>query len=505
MIKTAKTENGVVRGIPAADPRIISFKGIPFAAPPVGENRWRAPQPAGNWEGIRDCLGFAPIPMQSIPGLNQDNIYTREWNVDPQIPMSEDCLYLNVWTPAESTQDKLPVYVWYFGGALQWGYTAEMEFDGERLARRGIVVVTVGYRLNVFGFLAHPELTQEAPNAPANFGNLDQQYGLFWTKRNIEAFGGDPDNITIGGQSAGGGSVLTQLNCPGNKGYFQKAIIQSGIFWDPFQKLLLNMTYEEELKQGQEFFSFLGVNSLEEARALPAEFIRDKNDAFNVFWVTVADGVYQNDTVWNNIEAGKLIDVPIMMGYTNNEFLTKPQIVDRIVFEKQAKEKLGARAQEFLSILKWEEGNDKGIETEPFSSIELGIRTMCKMLNGLGSKSPHFVYEFGPHIPGGDNPGAFHSSDLWFFFETLAKCWRPFEGKHYDLARKMCNYWAEFIKKGDPNGPDADGTEMEYWTQYTDQVPNIMTFYDSPKMQEQPAGELMEFLIDASTDGRIEF
>ena len=217
MIKIAKTENGLVRGIPAADPRIISFKGIPFAAPPVGENRWRAPQPASDWKGTRDCLEFAPIPMQSIPGLDQDNIYTREWNVDPEIPMSEDCLYLNVWTPAESTGDKLPVYVWYFGGALQWGNTAEMEFDGERLARRGIIVVTVSYRLNVFGFLAHPELRKEAPNAPANFGNLDQQYGLFWAKRNIEAFGGDPDNITIGGQSAGGGSVLTQLNCPANK------------------------------------------------------------------------------------------------------------------------------------------------------------------------------------------------------------------------------------------------------------------------------------------------
>ena len=347
MLKIVKTENGLVRGLPAADPRVISFKGIPFAAPPVGELRWKAPQPAADWEGVRDCLEFAPISMQSIPGLDEENIYTREWNVDPSIPMSEDCLYLNVWTPAKSEKDRLPVFVWYFGGALQWGNTAEMEFDGERLARRGIVVVTVNYRLNVFGFLAHPELFEEAPDAPANFGNLDQQYGLFWTKRNIAAFGGDPDNITIGGQSAGGGSVLTQLNCEGNRGYIQKAIVESGVFLDPYQERL-KLTREQALEQGKRFFEYLGVRTLEEARALPAEFIRDKNDAFGAFWVTIPDGVYQTDTYWNNMAAGRFLDVPILTGYTEDEFLTGPQASDMEGLKKEAEEKFGERAGEFL-------------------------------------------------------------------------------------------------------------------------------------------------------------
>lgn len=336
MLKVVKTENGLVRGIPAADPRVISFKGIPFAAPPTGDLRWRAPQPAADWDGVRDCLEFAPISMQSIPGLDETNIYTREWNVDPSIPMNEDCLYLNVWTPAVSTEDKLPVYVWYFGGGLQWGNPAEMEFDGERLARRGIVVVTVNYRLNVFGFLTHPQLWEENPEAPANFGNLDQQYGLFWTKRNIAAFGGDPDNITIGGQSAGGGSVLAQLNCQGNQGYIQKAIVESGIFYDPFQDRM-RFTKEELLEQGKRFFAFLGVETLEEARALPAEFIRDKNNAFGAFWGTIPDGVYQTDTYWNNMKAGKLLDVPIMTGFTNNEFFTAPQAEDPDALKRKRK------------------------------------------------------------------------------------------------------------------------------------------------------------------------
>lgn len=177
MIRIAKTENGLVQGLPAADPRITTFKGIPFAAPPVGKNRWRSPQPAQNWEGVRKAYEFAPISMQSTPGLGTD-IYCREWHVDPEIPMDEDCLYLNIWTGAKSAEERQPVLVWYFGGGLQWGYPPEMEFDGERIARRGVIVVSVNYRLNCFGFLAHPEITAEAPDAPANFGNLDQKAGL---------------------------------------------------------------------------------------------------------------------------------------------------------------------------------------------------------------------------------------------------------------------------------------------------------------------------------------
>ena len=212
MLRIAKTENGLVRGLPAADPRITSFKGIPFAAPPVGDLRWRAPQPAQDWKGVRECFEFAPISMQYVPGANPEDFYAREWHVDPQIPMSEDCLYLNIWTPAVTGEEKLPVLVWYFGGAFQCGYTAEMEFDGERLARRGLIVVTVNYRVNVFGFLAHPELTAEHPEAPANFGCLDQQAGLLWVKRNIAAFGGDPAEVY--GKLVDMGATMIQTDRP---------------------------------------------------------------------------------------------------------------------------------------------------------------------------------------------------------------------------------------------------------------------------------------------------
>ena len=277
MLKKVLTENGWVEGLPAADPRIIAFKGVPFAAPPVGDLRWHAPVPAENWDGVKKCWKFAPVSMQLKPGLDPNDIYAREWNVDPEIEMSEDCLYLNVWTPARTADEKLPVFVWYFGGGLQVGNTQEMEFDGERIARRGIVVVTVNYRLNAFGYLAHPEITAENPEFPTNFGYLDQRFGTMWVKRNIASFGGDPENITIGGQSAGGGSTMAQVASPLNKGLFQKAIVDSGLELCPYENGMFGhlKSLQEAEETGKKFFEILGVKTLKEARALDAEYIRD--------------------------------------------------------------------------------------------------------------------------------------------------------------------------------------------------------------------------------------
>ena len=217
--------------------------------------------------------------MQDSPIIDEKNVYTREWSVDPDVLMSEDCLYLNVWAPAADGTKNLPVFVWYFGGGLQVGHPSEMEFDGERIARRGIVVVTINYRVNAFGFLCHPEITAESPDAPANFGHLDQQAATRWVKRNIAAFGGDPDNITIGGQSAGGGSVMNQLTSPQNQGLFQRAIVESGLAATVYPNKQ-HFGYIPELAEaeqsGEKFFRFLGVRTLAEARAIDEVTLRDK-------------------------------------------------------------------------------------------------------------------------------------------------------------------------------------------------------------------------------------
>jgi len=499
MIRVVKTENGFIRGLPAADPRITSFKGIPFAAPPTGENRWRAPQPAKDWEGVLNAFEFAPISMQANSALDVNNIYSREWHVDPDIPMDEDCLYLNVWTPARYPDERLPVFVWFFGGGFQVGYTSEMEFDGERIARRGIVVVTVNYRLNTFGFLCHPEITAESPDAPANFGLLDQQAGLRWVKRNIAAFGGDPDNITIGGQSAGGGSVLCHLTSPQNEGLFNRAIIQSGVFAPlyPNNRIpRINLSLKEAEQEGVKFFKFLGVYSLKEARKLDAKYILKKTLEYNRFWWPVADGVFCTGNTFQLFLENKRWQVPLLIGHTSSEFFQVPDVKSHNEFKNMALELFGEDADEYLEICRFKNSSlEEIIKNATVNSIEYAIRIAAQANWETGSNVPLYYYNFDAEIPGWDNPGAFHSVDLWFTFETLAKCWRPFTGKHYDLARQMCNYWANFIRSGDPNGKDSTGEEMPKWEPYTIDAPYGMVFGDKAQFVKEQPTELMKFLV----------
>jgi para-nitrobenzyl esterase len=499
MIIRASTENGAVEGLPAADPRIAVFRGIPFAAPPIGSNRWRAPQPAENWSGMLEAYRFGPISMQRKPGEDSENIYSREWNVDPSIDMHEDSLYLNIWTPARGRKDNLPVLVWYFGGGLQEGNTAEMEFDGERLARRGIVVVTVNYRLNVFGFLCHPEITAENPAAPANFGLLDQQFASRWVKRNIAAFGGDPSNITIGGQSAGGGSVMSQIASPQNSGLFQKAIVDSGLIKTPYPGMFFapDISLQQAEKEGVDFFEYLGVTSLTEARGLDAARIMERSIKYGHFWGPAIDGKFcignPNDLFLEN----KCQLVPMMIGHTATEFPHKPDVSSIEAFISFARSQYGNRADEYVKLCASANGSlTETLFKATVSHFEYASRLVAKAKAKTGDRTPVYYWVFNPEIPGWDNPGAFHSSDLWFFWETLSKCWRPFTGKHYDLARVMCNYWANFITSGDPNGNDSDGSEMPLWKPFSEEDPYWIFLGESVYLSKKGPSPLMKFLLD---------
>lgn len=498
MLRIAETENGRVRGLPAADPRITSFKGVPFAAPPVGINRWRAPQPCESWEGVRECFEFAPISVQDTPGVGTD-IYCREWHVDPEIPMSEDCLYLNIWTPAKTGDEKLPVLVWFFGGGFQWGYTAEMEFDGERLARRGIVVVTVNYRLGAFGFLCHPQLTAEQPDAPCNFGSLDQQAGLRWVRRNIANFGGDPDCITIAGQSAGGGSVMAQMACRDNEGDFQRAVVMSGMFGTPYvQNLFFEpQTLEEAGKRGERLFECLGVKTLEEARALDAETIRatysELRDKGEMFFTIVKDDKFSTGSAMEAFRDGSRLRVPVMAGNTGDEFKEMIRAANDDELREKAAQYFGDKAEEFLSFPEANIKTDFGYA--PVSAPELGVKASFLAESALPDTVPCYYYRFVPDIPGSDHPGTFHSVDLWFFFETLAKCTRPYEGRHYDIARQMCDYWANFIKTGDPNGFDINGKRLPEWSCYTDSCRAEMEFTPDGAIPARENSAFIRFLL----------
>ncbi len=440
MLRETEIKYGKLKGIPGNDPRVTAYKGIPFAAPPTGANRWCAPIPCDKWDGVKEAYTFGPISMQDQPAVG-DDLYAREWHVDKDIPMSEDCLYLNIWTPAKSRDEKLAVLVWYFGGAFQWGYTAEMEFNGERLARRGIIVVTVNYRLQTFGFLAHPDLTAQQPDSPSNFGLLDQQAGLKWVYNNIEAFGGDPDNITIAGQSAGGGSVLNQICNPENYGMIKAAAIFSGfIRMDGSDKdIFIPLELKEAEQTGVEILKYLGVSSIEDARKLDAFYIRDKYAEYVKDHPRIApskDNVHYTCDPYLKFREGKSTDIPILTGYTTDEFI------------------FGG-----INMVK--------------KSVTDAISSSMKS----GKKAANYVYEFGANMPGHDNPGVFHSSDLWFWFETLNMCWRPFSGAHFELAREMCDCFANFVKYHDPNGPEKDPSDPSFWNAAGKDSLNVKKFY----------------------------
>lgn len=496
MLRKVTVENGIVEGLPAADPRITSFKGIPFAAPPVGELRWRAPQPAKNWEGVLKAYEFGPLAMQVTPGLNPDNIYSKEWHVDPEVPMSEDCLQLNIWTPAKSAGEKLPVMIWIYGGGLMEGYPREMEFDGERIARRGVILVSVNYRVNVFGFLAHPEITAEDTSKAANFGHWDQKFGIEWVKRNIAAFGGDPENILIFGQSAGGGSTQVQLTSPLNKGLFQKAIVHSGGGLLPPSNN--SITLAEAERKGETFLQFLGVKTLAQARALDAKTVLKKGLEFGGIgtWGTIIDGTLVPDYPTYTIMDNKRNDVLVITGNTVDEFPVKPEAANEAELEAYARNKFGEDANRYLAICKKGAASfEDMVENGSYNRFKIG--NLLWIDKNVELKAPKmYYYNFNPEIPGPDHPGSFHSSDLWFAFETLAKCWRPFVGKHYDLARQMCNYWTNFAKTGDPNGPDHDGTPMPEWKMISETNKSPIYFGDVSAMDYSDRTELENFLVE---------
>ena len=500
MLKVVQTENGLVRGLSGNNTRISVFKGIPFAAPPVGENRWRAPQPAANWDGILDAYKFGPISMQDTPGLGTD-IYCREWHVDPEIDMDEDCLYLNVWTNAKSADDNLPVYVWFFGGGFQWGYPPEMEFNGENLAKKGIVVVSVNYRLGAFGFISHPEISAEAPEAPTNFGNLDQQAGLKWVVRNIKNFGGNPKNITIGGQSAGGGSVMSHLTSKQSIGLYQKAIVHSGMIRSPYDldRFITPRALKDNEPNGVAFFDFLGVKSLAEARKLDAKFIRDKYGEFaqsNPRFAPTIDGQFMEEDPYVAFLKGNHAHVPMISGNTGDEFKAAIFAADDKEFMEKAGRIIGDRLERFLSF---DEAKTKeGIRYAITDSMECAIKAAFPH-----NEADCYYYKFDPDIPGWDNPGTFHSVDLWFWFDNLAACWRPCTGRHFDLARKMSTYMANFIKNGDPNGNDVDGTELPIWKPYKTGSKYGMNFLPNGPVPSYTNSEFNDFIIDLLTEQTV--
>jgi para-nitrobenzyl esterase len=444
-VPVVKTLNGSVSG--SSQGEINIFRGIPFASPPVGELRWKAPQPVQNWSGVPKCISFSASPYQPnpVPFL----CWSEEFIAPPE-PLSEDCLYLNIWTGAKSSNKRRPVFVWIYGGGFSSGSAACAIYDGEDMAKRGIVFVSINYRVGPFGFMANPELSKEQNNASGNYGILDQITALQWVQKNIAAFGGDPGRVTIGGQSAGSISVNALLASPLAKGLFQGAILESGGLLG--SSMIASLQDAEAV--GVELQKITGAGSLEELRKKPADEILKASQSLGPMRIGLtADGYVLPKDLNIVFKEGKQNDVPVIMGWVADDvmLISKADITAE-QFSLQVKEKYGNNAAEYLKVFPANNNTEAKA-----SQMEINLLNFAGfpayLIAGYNSK-PTFIYQssFVPtDKPGFPNYGAFHTSEVPYALHTLHMWKRPWQKRDFDMEELMSGYWIQFIKTGDPN------------------------------------------------------
>ncbi|QJW90524.1 carboxylesterase family protein [Spirosoma taeanense] len=471
----AKTANGVLEG--TLEPSgIRSFKGIPFAQPPVGDLRWREPQPTKNWTGVRQANKFGPRAMQRAifgdMGFRSDG-------------MSEDCLYLNVWTPAKSEKERLPVLVYFYGGGFVAGDGSEARYDGENMASKGIVTLTVNYRLGAFGFMAHPELTKESPHhASGNYGYLDQSAALRWVQQNIAAFGGDPKRVTIAGESAGSISVSAQMASPLSKNLIAGAIGESGSLLGTLPPTSLS----EAEQSGVKFAEQVGAKSLAELRAMPAEKLLEATANPNTpRFSSNVDGYFFPKSPFAIFAAGEQAKVPLLVGW-NSEEMNYRMVLGKEApttenYTKAVQKLYGERSAEALKAYASAADTDvEQVATDLAGDRFIGYSTWkwADLQSKTGGGQPVYRYfytrprpamtpEMGDAAPGlaggvvkGNNTaamkvpparGAVHSAEIEYAMGNLATnkvyAWTP---EDYKVSETMQNYFANFIKTGNPNG-----------------------------------------------------
>lgn len=442
-----KVEGGYISGTVDAAGDMHVFKGIPFAAKPVGELRWKAPQPVTPWNGVKVCDRFSPSPMQNKPV--PFSMWSKEFLI-PEQPISEDCLYLNVWTGAKSSAEKRPVLVWIYGGGFVSGGSAVPIYDGAAMAKKGIVFVSANYRVGIFGFFAHPALTKESrEHASGNYGLLDQVAALKWVHKNIEKFGGDPGNVTIAGQSAGSMSVNCLVASPLAKGLFQRAIAESGASftndYTPLQRA------EEE---GEHLMQSLHIENVSGLRALPATELLKKTYSFRG---PVIDGYVLPDAIANIFRQHRENKVDLLTGWNEDEGLLFNPVKSAAGFKKEAADRYGADAAAFLRFYPATNDSVAAISQLKLSrDIIFGVQnyTWANMQSRQGGKV--YVYRFTrkpPATGGYVKYGAFHTAEVPYAYGNLQFVQRPWEQADYELEKTMLAYWANFARTGNPNGP----------------------------------------------------
>lgn len=471
--KPVRTEAGLAQG--TADSGVTIYKGIPFAAPPVGDLRWRAPQPPAPWKGVKETTKFAP-------GCMQTPIVMPELGIEA-VPVSEDCLYVNVWTPAKSPKDRLPVMVWIYGGGFTGGATSMAQYDGINLAKKGVVYVSIAYRLGLFGFLAHPELSAEQGGHSGDYGLLDQVAGLRWVKRNIAAFGGNPDRVTIFGESAGGISVSMLAASPLAKGLFQGAISESGSNFAPPQRdgeggeSLATLADAE--KAGAALFKRIDIKSIAEARKLPPEVLmKAAGPGRAVAWPDF-DGYVLPGDQYLLYKAGRYNDTPVLIGWNQDEGALFARTATQSGYLQSIHSGYGEYADKILAVYPGNSDADALRSTRDMARDTLfgwGTWTWARLQSQTG-KGKVFVYYFSHRPPYPDTPqfkdwGAAHGAEMSYVFGVFARTMSPGDADHA-MADQVSSYWVNFAKTGDPNGAG-----LPAWPAFSDASQQVMDLND---------------------------
>ena len=439
-------DSGLLKGTTGTSPDVRLFAGIPFAAPPIGENRWRAPQPVAPWDGVRDATELAPRCMQGGGPPRE--------GAPPPPPTSEDCLYLNIWTTAESADAKQPVMVWIFGGGFTGGAGSMPGYNGENLAKKGAVVVTLNYRLGGFGFFAHPELSRESGhNASGNYGFMDALAAFEWVQRNIETFGGDPENVTAFGESAGGIMITALMTTPRAAGLFERVIAQSGTWLSPPGGGGLPNTLARAEEAGSTAAKELGAASIADLRAKPAaDILRGVRSSG-----MIVDGHVLPEDPSRTFAAGRQHKADVLAGSNKDEGtffqFGGPQTAAR--FTDTANRRFGAHAEEFLGIYPASSDEEANRSYLASFSDEFAwqMRVLARSQASVGAES--FLYYFTrvpPSPPGRPSRGATHVAEVAYMFNNLADG-TPWTDTDRQLADTMSSYWVNFARSGDPNGP----------------------------------------------------
>jgi para-nitrobenzyl esterase len=440
---------GQIAGVPGSDPTVMVFKGIPFAAPPTGDLRWRAPQPVAAWQGVRNADQFGNSCIQTI--VRERKPWTYEFMAHNSI--SEDCLYLNVWTAAARRAERRPVYVFIYGGGNTEGSTAVPVYDGSTLARKGIVVVTVNYRLGLFGFFTHPELTREASyRASGNYAILDLIAALKWVHDNIAAFGGDPAKVTVGGQSAGAANTHILAASPLATGLFRGAIAESGssIARGATRKLA------EQEQMGVKFAAAKGASDLRGLRAMSWQQLEASLPAPNYRFTTVVDGYVLPSAIDEAFTQKKQNDVPTLTGSNKDEGGASPHPdVALEQFRKQATTRYAESAEEFLKLYPAKTDEEAAIAQNNAARDSSRVSTyLWAIEREKTANTKEWTYFWDHALPGPDTDkyGAFHTSEVPYVLGALAMSDRPFTADDRRIADSMSSYWANFVATGDPNG-----------------------------------------------------